>query len=48
MLGLCENNTDKTVHSKYYLPSVKIKDYNVVIDGQNCFDKLVKRLFKNI
>ena len=28
-----ENTTDRTVHTKHYLPTVKIKDYNVMIDG---------------
>ena len=27
---------------KYYFPTVKIKDYNVVIDGPNIFDQSVK------
>ena len=37
-----ENNDDRTVYTKYYLPNVKIKDYNVIIDGQNFFNKPVK------
>ena len=28
-----ENTTDRTVHTKHYLQTVKIKDYNVMIDG---------------
>ena len=46
-----KNTTDKTVHTKYYLPTVEIKDYNVMIDGQNFFDKSVKgnlRTYDNI
>ena len=36
---LFENTTDTgTVHTKYYLPTVEIKDYNVMIDRQNVFD----------
>ena len=27
-----ENKDDRTVHKKYYLPVVEIKDYNVMID----------------
>ena len=27
---------------RYYFPLVEIKDYNVVIDGRNFFDKPVK------
>ena len=30
-----ENENDRTSHSNYYLPKVEIKDYNVMIDGQN-------------
>ena len=32
-----ENTTDRTVHTKYYLPTVEIKDYNVMINGENQF-----------
>ena len=32
-----ENTTDRTVHSKYFLPSVEIKDYNVMINGKKLF-----------
>ena len=27
-----ENTTDRTVHTKYYLPTVEIKDCNIMID----------------
>ena len=27
---------------QYFLPSVKVKDYNVVIDVRNFFDQLIK------
>ena len=46
-----ENTTDRTVDTKYYLPTVKIKDYNVMIDGQNFYDQPDKnylRTFDNI
>ena len=33
-----ESSTDRTVHTKYYLPTVKIKEYNVMINGQKFFD----------
>ena len=33
-----ENTTDRTVHNKYFLASVEIKDYNVIINGKNFFD----------
>ena len=39
---LFENNTNRTLHTKYYLPTVEIKDYNVIIDGENFFDQPVK------
>ena len=29
-----ENKDDRTVHTKYYLPTVEIKNYNVMIDGK--------------
>ena len=37
-----ENENDRTVHTKYYLPTVEIKDYNVMIDGRNFFNQPVK------
>ena len=37
-----ENKNDRTVHTKYYLPTVELKDYNVIIDGKNLFDQPVK------
>ena len=48
---LFENTTDRTVHINNYLPTVEIKDYNVMIDGQNFFDQPVKnslRIYDNI
>ena len=41
-----ENTTDRTVHMKYYLPAVEIKDYTVVIDGQNFFNQQLKNNLK--
>ena len=41
-----ENNTDGTVRTKYYLSCVKLKDYNVTIDGQSFCDKSVKIYLK--
>ena len=34
-----KNESDRTSHSTYYLPKVEIKDYNVMIDGNNFFDQ---------
>ena len=41
-----ENDTQRTSHSTYYLPSVEIKNYNIVINGENFFDQPIKN--KNI
>ena len=38
-------NTDRTVHTKYYLSTVEIKNYNVMIDERN-FHKPVKNNLK--
>ena len=35
-----ENRDNRTVNTKYYPPIVEIKDYYVLIDGQNVFDQL--------
>ena len=46
-----ENEGDRKVHTGYYLPKVKIKNYNVMIDGKNVFDQPVKsdmRTYDNI
>ena len=37
-----ENEKDITVHTKYYLPTVEIKDYKVMINGKIFFDQPVK------
>ena len=37
-----ENEDDRKVHTGHNLPKVKIKDYNVMIDGKIFFDKPVK------
>ena len=37
-----ENDTQRTPHSGYYLPNAEIKNYNVMINGENFFDQLVK------
>ena len=33
---------DITSSDEYYLPTVKIKDYNIMINGENVFDKPIK------
>ena len=37
-----ENDEDRTDHEKSYLPTVEIKDYNIVINGENFFDQTIK------
>ena len=37
-----ENDTQRTSAKGYYLPNIEIKDYNVMINGENLFDQLVK------
>ena len=37
-----ENKDDRTVHKNYHLLTVEIKDYYVMIDGQNFFNQTVK------
>ena len=39
---LFENRTDRKVNTKYYIPKVKTKYYNVIIDGKKFFDKPIK------
>ena len=36
------NEEDRTSFSKYYVPKVEIKDFNVFIDGKSFFDVPVK------
>ena len=33
-------------HKQYYLPTVEVKDYNVMIDGRNSFDQPIKNCLK--
>ena len=37
-----ENDTQRTSHTGSYLPNVEIKNYNVMINGENFFDQPVK------
>ena len=37
-----ENDIQRTSHSGYYLPNVEIKNYNIVIKGENLFDQPIK------
>ena len=37
-----ENDDDRTSDDEYYLPTVEIKDYNIMINGENFFDQTIK------
>ena len=37
-----ENEDDRTSYYKYYMPSVEIKEYNVLIDGNTFFELPIK------
>ena len=47
---LFEITADRKIPTKYHIPTLEIKDYNVMIDGQNSFDQPVKsylRIYDN-
>ena len=37
-----QNDTQRTSHSDYYLPNVELKDYKIMINGENCFHQPIK------
>ena len=37
-----EDDDNRTAHNSYYLPTVEIKDYNIMINGENFFDQPIK------
>ena len=37
-----ENDDHRTSDDQYYLPTVEIKDYNIMINGENFFDQPIK------
>ena len=37
-----ENDARRISHTNYYLPNVEIKDYNIIINGENLFDQPIK------
>ena len=46
-----ENDDDRTDHEKSYLPTVEIKDYKIMINGENFFDQPIKNrkvIYENI
>ena len=44
---LFENNAHRSSHKRYFLPTVEIKVYNVMIDGKNFFDQTIKNEIKS-
>ena len=42
-----ENEDDRRSFSKYYVPNVQIKDFNVLIDGKRFFDMPIKMMKKH-
>ena len=37
-----ENDDHRTSDDRYYLPTVEIKDYNIMTNGENFFDQLIE------
>ena len=37
-----ENEEGRTSFSKYYVPKIEVKDFNVLIDGKSFFDSPIK------
>ena len=37
-----QNENDRTPFSKYYVPNVQIRDFNVIINGKSLFDMPIK------
>ena len=44
---LFENENDRISFSKYYVPNVQTKDFNVLIDGKSFFDIPIKMVKKH-
>ena len=42
VLAFENDDDDRTSDEEYYLPTVEIKDYNIVINGENFFDQPIK------
>ena len=41
-----KDDNGRESHKQYYLPTVEIKDYNVMIDGRNLLDQPIKNDLK--
>ena len=37
-----ENDDDRTSDDEYYLPTVEMKDYNIMVNGESFFDQPIK------
>ena len=42
-VSLFENNADWTSYNQYFLPTVEVKDYNVMVNGKSLFDQPIKK-----
>ena len=42
------DNTIRVEYTEYFIPSVEVKYYNVMTNGQNLFNHAVKKQYKNI
>ena len=42
VLAFNNDDDDRTLDDRYYLPTVEIKDYNIMINGENFFDQPIK------
>ena len=43
-----ENDNGRKNHKQYYLPTVKIKDCDFMIDGRNFFNQPIKNDLKSV
>ena len=41
-----DNKVERDSHRKYFLPRVDITNYNVLIDGRNCYDQPINDQIK--
>ena len=39
-----DGDTQRTSHTGPYIPNVQLKDYNIMINGENFFDQPIKRI----
>ena len=46
MFYCLKNESNRTVHTKYYHPPVALKNYNDMSDGQRLFDQTLKNYLR--